>query len=74
MRSNSQHMARKRPLGKRPLKKRHLGRGHLVKRPLGKTHLSLWQSGEESASPSHCPGRSPPKTGAETEEMRALCP
>ncbi|XP_030192961.1 piggyBac transposable element-derived protein 4-like [Gadus morhua] len=37
-------------------------------------HTSLWQSGEESASPSHCPGRSPPKTGAETEEMLVLCP
>ena len=42
--------------------------------PAPSPHTILWQSGEESASPRHCPGRSPPKTGAETEAMRALCP
>ncbi|CAL8265047.1 unnamed protein product [Gadus morhua 'NCC'] len=42
--------------------------------PAPSPHTILWQSGGESASPRHCPGRSPPKTGAETEAMRALCP
>ncbi|CAK6968790.1 piggyBac transposable element-derived protein 4-like%2C partial [Scomber scombrus] len=35
---------------------------------------NAYVSGEESASPSNCPGHSPPKTGAETEEMQAMCP